>query len=114
MGKVKTYNDGVAWVCKKKKQTRDFTAPINLTSEEDIVKGEKLFFTITSVRVEDMELAEHASRKLTLKIKIPFYPALKKKDKLFIENVLYDIFHIDIAKDKTEMFVFMEEERNFA
>lgn len=114
MAKVKTYNDGVATICKPKEIERDFRAKVNPTSMKDLeIKG-KLMFTELSARTEDMEFAERNGKKLTLKIKTPNHPGLKKQDNLLIEKVLYDIYHIDKSKDKTELYIYCEEVRKFA
>lgn len=114
MAKVKTYNDGVATICKPKEIERDFRAKVNPTSMKDMeIKG-KLMFSISSARIEDMEYAERVGKKLTLKIKAPNHPGLKKQDNLLIENVLYDIYHIDISRDKMEIYLYCEEVRKFA
>lgn len=114
MQKVKMYNDGVAEVYTQVKKDRDFRTPTNTTNLGDLENKGKLCFALSSVRIEDMEVAERKSKKLTLKIRVPHNPILKKKDKLVVDNTLYDIFHIDLSSDKTEMFVFMEEERKLA
>lgn len=114
MAKIKVYNDGVAWICIQKEKERDFTAHSNPVTMEDIERKGKIFFAISSIRSEDLEFAERASKNLTMKIRIPICPIISKKNKLLIEDVLYDIFRIDIGADKTEMFVFMEEVRRLA
>lgn len=114
MAKIKVYNDGVAWICTQKEKERDFTAHSNPVTMEDIERKGKIFFAISSIRTEDMEFAERASKNLTIKIRIPICPIITKKNKVLIGNVLYDIFRIDIGVDKKEMFIFMEEVRKLA
>ena len=110
----KTYNDGVALICIQKEKERDFNAHINPVSREDMeIKG-KLYFSLSSIRVEDMEFAERIHKKLSMKIKTPNCPLVSRKNKIIIGNVLYKIFRIDPSKDKTELFIYMEEERIFA
>lgn len=114
MAKVKTYNDGVAIICRPKEKERDFRAKVNPTSIKDLeIKG-KLMFSILSARIEDMEYAEQIGKKLTLKIKAPNHPGLKKQDNLLIEDVLYDIYHMDMSKDKMEIYLYCEEVRKIA
>lgn len=114
MAKVKTYNDGVATICRPKEKERDFRAKVNPTSIKDLeIKG-KIMFSILSARIEDMEYAERIGKKLTLKIKAPNHPGLKKQDNLLIEDVLYDIYHMDMSKDKMEIYLYCEEVRKFA
>lgn len=114
MAKVKTYNDGVAIICRPKEKERDFRAKVNPTSIKDLeIKG-KLMFSVLSARIEDMEYAEQIGKKLTLKIKTPNHPGMKKQDNLLIEDVLYDIYHMDMSKDKTELYLYCEEVRKFA
>ena len=114
MSKVKTYNDGVAIICRPKEKERDFRAKVNPTSIKDLeIKG-KLMFSILSARIEDMEYAERIGKKLTLKIKAPNHPGLKKQDNLLIEDVLYDIYHMDMSRDKMEIYLYCEEVRKLA
>lgn len=114
MAKVKTYNDGIATICRPKEKERDFRAKVNPTSIKDLeIKG-KIMFSILSARIEDMEYAERIGKKLTLKIKAPNHPGLKKQDNLLIEDVLYDIYHMDMSKDKMEIYLYCEEVRKFA
>ncbi|MGN0252292.1 MAG: phage head closure protein [Oliverpabstia sp.] len=114
MAKVKTYNDGVATICRPKEKERDFRAKVNPTSIKDLeIKG-TLMFSVLSARIEDMEYAERIGKKLTLKIKAPNHPGLKKQDNLLIEDVLYDIYHMDMSKDKTELYLYCEEVRKLA
>lgn len=114
MAKVKTYNDGIATICRPKEKERDFRAKVNPTSIKDMeIKG-KIMFSISSARIEDMEYAERIGKKLTMKIKAPNHPGLKKQDNLLIENILYDIYHIDKSKDKTELYIYCEEVRKLA
>lgn len=114
MAKVKTYNDGIATICRPKEKERDFRAKVNPTSIKDLeIKG-KIMFSILSARIEDMEYAERIGKKLTLKIKAPNHPGLKKQDNLLIEDVLYDIYHMDMSKDKMEIYLYCEEVRKIA
>lgn len=114
MAKVKTYNDGVATICRPKEKERDFRAKVNPTSMKDLeIKG-KLMFSISSARIEDMEYAERIGKKLTLKIKAPNHPGLKKHDNLLIEDVLYDIYHMDMSRDRMEIYLYCEEVRKLA
>lgn len=114
MSKVKTYNDGIATICRPKEKERDFRAKVNPTSIKDLETKGKLMFSILSARIEDMEYAERIGKKLTLKIKSPNHPGLKKQDNLLIDDVLYDIYHMDMSKDKTELYLYCEEVRKFA
>lgn len=114
MAKVKTYNDGVATICRPKEKERDFRAKVNPTSIKDLETKGKLMFSILSARIEDMEYAERIGKKLTLKIKAPNHPGLKKQDNLLIEDVLYDIYYMDMSKDKTELYLYCEEVRKLA
>lgn len=114
MAKIKTYNDGVATICRPKEKERDFRAKVNPTSINDLeIKG-TLMFSILSARIEDMEYAERIGKKLTLKIKAPNHPGLKKQDNLLIEDVLYDIYHIDTSRDRMEIYLYCEEVRKLA
>ena len=114
MSKVKTYNDGIATICRPKEKERDFRAKVNPTSIKDLETKGKLMFSILSARIEDMEYAERIGKKLTLKIKAPNHPGLKKQDNLLIEDVLYDIYHMDMSKDKMEIYLYCEEVRKLA
>lgn len=114
MAKVKTYNDGVATICRPKEKERDFRAKVNPTSIKDLeIKG-TLMFSVLSARIEDMEYAERIGKKLTMKIKAPNHPGLKKQDNLLIEDVLYDIYHMDMSRDKMEIYLYCEEVRKLA
>ena len=111
---IPVYNDGVALICNLKKKERDFNAHINPVTLDDLeIKG-RVCFEISSIRVEDMDFAERMEKKLTLKIKTPYCPLVSKKNKMLIKKVLYNIFRIDPSSDKTELFIYMEEEREFA
>lgn len=114
MAKVRTYNDGVAWICTEKEKAKRINAKINPVSVEDLEKHGKVHFGLLSLRSQDQEFAEKADKSLTMKIRIPTHPKLSKKHKMLIKSTLYDIFHIDLSKDKREMYVYMEEVRKLA
>lgn len=111
---MKVYNDGVAKLCIQKKKENDFSAKVNPKTKGDFNYITDICYATASIREEDLQHAERSGRTVTLKIKIPYCPLVKKKMNMVIENILYDIFAIDTSADKSEMYISMEEVRTLA
>ena len=109
--KVKTYNDGVAVLCEAKKKETDFNAKINPKTKDDFEEITPIPFGNVSVREEDLDFAEREERTISMKIRVPYCPYVKKKKYFMIGEILYFIYSTDVSKDKTEMYLSLEETR---
>ncbi len=109
--KVRTYNDGVAVLCEEKKKETGFGAKINPKGKEDFERIASVPYGEVSVREEDLDFAERSERAISMKIRIPFCPYVKKKKYMIIQNILYFIYSMDTSGDKKEMYISLEEIR---
>ena len=109
--RVKMYNDGVAILCEVKKKETDFNAKINPKTKDDFEKITPIPFGNVSVREEDLDFAEREERTISMKIRVPYCLYVKKKKYLMIGEILYFIYSTDVSKDKTEIYLSLEETR---
>jgi SPP1 family predicted phage head-tail adaptor len=103
------YNDGVVSIFKEKPKRSTFGAKENTENVGDLEFICKLDFEELSKRQEDQEFAQRNGFSLNMKIRTRFVDKVKSHYKALIDTTLYDISAID--KTKTEMFLYMEEER---
>lgn len=104
------YNDGVVLIFKEKVQRSTFGAKENTKTIDGLEYIGKLNYEELSKRQEDQEFAERNGFSLNMKIRTRFVKDVKTHHKAIIDTTLYDIQAID--KTKTEMFLYMEEERS--
>ena len=91
-----------------------FGAKVNELKKSDLKNLRKLAFAEMSRRGEDFEFAESVSRKLTLKVKVPYRPDVTTDQKVLHGKLLYDIFKIDYDSDKKNLYLYLEEVREIA
>ncbi|MDY2735143.1 phage head closure protein [Intestinibacter sp.] len=109
--KFSSYKDGYLKVYKDKELKTDFSAKKNIRSLDSLEFIVKLGYDECSKRQRDFEFSESLGRSLSLKVKTRFYKLVTNKHKVLIGNMLYDIFEIDIDREKQEMYLYMEEVR---
>lgn len=109
--KPRVYNDGVCYIAEETKAPSSFAARQNGTSKEDFKITFKLMFAEMSLREQDFEFAEAISRTLNRKIKTPEVKGWSSRDKIIIENTLYDIVNADIDRANDEIYFYLEEVR---
>lgn len=109
--KPKVYNDGVCYLVKEIEKQSSFAARENGTSEADYKKLVKLMFEELSIREQDFEFAEALGRTLNRKIKTMLVNGWNSRDKIIIDNVLYDIVNADKDRKKNEIYFYLEEVR---
>lgn len=111
---IDTYSDGYLYICDSSGTQNSFGAKINELKKSDLKNLQKLAFCEMSRRAQDLEFAESMSRKLTLKVKVPFRPDVTTDRKVLHENMLYDIFESDYDSDKRNLYLYLEEVRKIA
>ena len=79
--------------------------------KDDFEKITPIPFGNVSVREEDLDFAEREERTISMKIRVPYCPYVKKKKYLMIGEILYFIYSTDVSKDKTEIYLSLEETR---
>lgn len=109
--KFELFNDGIVFIYNAKKNKSSFNASINPKSKEDLDFVVKLCFQELSKREEDVQFAENRNRELNLKIKCRGYQGLNINQKAVVDNVLYSIINIDYNRDKSVVYLYLEEER---
>lgn len=109
--KFELFNDGVVYIYNAKKNKSSFNAVINPKSKEDLDFVVKLCYQELSKREEDVQFAESRNRELNLKIKCRGYKGLSINQKAVIDNVLYSVINIDYNRDKSVVYIYLEEER---
>lgn len=105
------YTDGYLYVCDSVNTQTSFGAKVNELKKSDLKNLRKLAFVEMSRRGEDFEFAESVSRKLTLKVKVPYRPSVMTDQKVLHGKLLYDIFKIDYDSDKKNLYLYLEEVR---
>ena len=108
------YTDGYLYVCDSVNTQTSFGAKVNELKKSDLKNLRKLAFVEMSRRGEDFEFAESVSRKLTLKVKVPYRPGVTTDQKVLHGKLLYDIFKIDYDNDKKNLYLYFEEVREIA
>ena len=105
------FNDGYLFVTDVKKERSDFGAKQNPESRLDLDLIVKLAFRTMSARDEDLEFAQAQNRTLSMKVCTRFLPCVKKTHSVIIGNKLFSIVKLDMSKEKGEMYIYLEEER---
>lgn len=111
--KPKVYNDGVCFLVTEKEKKSSFAARENGANESDYKKIVKLMFAELSMREQDFEFAEAIGRTLNRKIKTMLVSGWDSRDKIIIDNKLYDIVNADKDRAKNEVYFYLEEVREF-
>ena len=112
--KKSSYNDGVLTVVEEKQKLNSFNAKNNLKTKDDFKEVVKLFYEEQSKRQEDVLFAKSMDRKLTIKLKTPEVENIKTNYKVLIDNVIYDILHLDFDKNNHDLYFYLEEVRKIA
>lgn len=105
------FNDGVVSIYNSKELKTSFNAVINPKSKNDLDFYVKLCYQELSKREEDIQFAENRNRELSLKIKCRGCKGLNSNQKAIIENVIYSIIKLDYNRDKSVVYLYLEEER---
>ena len=111
---IDIYTDGYLYICDSANARTSFGAKVNEMKKSDLKNLKKFAFAEMNRRGEDFEFAESVSRKLTIKVKIPYRPGITTDQKVLHENTLYDIFKIDYDSDKKNLYLYLEEARKIA
>lgn len=109
MKKFPKFNDGVAKLYREKERSTGFNAKVNAKALDDLDFICKLDYEQTSKREQDMEFANQSGHSLSMKIRTRYVSIVDNKCKVIIDNTLYDIYDID--KTRTELYLYLEEER---
>lgn len=107
--KPRVYNDGVCYLVSEKPKQSSFAARENGTTENDYKKIVKLMFAELSIREQDFEFAEAIGRTLNRKIKTILVGGWNARDKIIIDNTLYDIVNADKDRASNEVYFYLEE-----
>lgn len=103
--KKRRYNDGIAKFYEKKDERR------NVKSLDDLKYLGFLYFDEKSKRQEDIEFAEQHGNQLTLKISTQDDGNMDSHRNVVIGNVIYSIINIDMDKEESELYFYLEEVR---
>ena len=109
--KPRVYNDGVCYLVTEIEKKSSFAARENGASENDYKKIVKLMFAELSMREQDFEFAEAIGRTLNRKIKTMLVSGWNSRDKIIIDNMLYDIVNADKDRANNEIYFYLEEVR---
>lgn len=112
--KKTSYNDGVLTIVEEKQKLNSFNAKSNVKTKEEFNEIIKLFYEEQSKRQEDVLFAKSMDRKLTLKLKTPEIKNMKTNYKVLIDDVIYDILHLDFDKNNHTLYFYLEEVRKIA
>lgn len=104
--KFAQYNDGVVNIYREKEKRSNFGAKINAVSLDDLEFVNKLAFSETSKRQQDLEFAEQQSFSLDLKIKTRSIKGIDNKCKAVIDGYLYDVSYVDATR--TELYLYLQ------
>lgn len=107
------YNDGVLEIYKSKGKLTTFSGKVNENQKSDLELITKTFFKEESKRQQDILFANSLGRGLNLKVKVPYTDKIKNNYKVLYNNYLYDIIYIDFSKNKRELYMYLEEVREF-
>ena len=107
--KPSVYNDGVCFIVEENTTPTSFAAKTNGKKAQDFKALFRLMFEEMSIREQDFEFAEANSRTLNRKIKTPLVKGWNSKNKIIVENTLYDIINADIDRKKCEIYFYLEE-----
>ena len=109
--KFSKYIDGVLKICKQNEQKTDFAAVQNITSTNNLDVISKMAFGEMSKRVQDIEFAESQGHSLSMKVRVPLVDFISNSNVVLIGNTLYDIYKLDISREKQEIYLYLEEAR---
>ncbi len=109
--KTSSFNDGFLYVFYQKDEKNSFSAKKNISSKNDMILKNSLFFKYESIRKEDFLFASNNGRKLTLKVKTQLVNGIDSSDKVMIGNTLFDIITIDPDTFNKELYFYLEEVR---
>ena len=109
-----TFNDGVLFVCRPESDQSSFNAVKNPTKKSDLDRILKLNFDEMSRREQDLQFAESQGRNLTLKVKTRWHGKVTKSHQVLIGDMLYSIIDLDQDRDKSEMYLYLEEVRKLS
>lgn len=101
--KHETYNDGVVFYGEIKTLFNSYKKKIG----EEFARKGKLFFKELSAREADVMVANNSGYKIDKKIKTYYRPEVTRKNKVEINNELYDIVSMD--KDKINMYLYLQK-----
>ncbi|WP_042682553.1 phage head closure protein [Anaerosalibacter massiliensis] len=102
--KHESYNDGILKYGNIKSK---YTEGRRKIGEEFIPKGQ-LFYTEMSSRDTDILQASSMGYVIDLKLKVPYRPNISSKDKVQINDNIYDIKKFDSAKKK-EIYLYLQK-----
>jgi len=109
-----TFNDGVLFICKPESDHSSFNAVKNPTKKKELEKILKLNYNEMYRREQDLAFAESQGRNLTLKVKTRFRNQVTKFHQVLIEDMLYSIIDLDKDRDRSEMYLYLEEVRKLS
>lgn len=106
--KFSSLNDGIANICKPKEKKNSFNAKLNIESAEDLEIIKPAFFSIENIRDQDTMFASSIGHTLSLKIKINYDKIVNIKNKIVIDNILYDLIRIDPDNNNYYLYLYLE------
>lgn len=105
------FNDGFITVYKDKELKTDFNAKKNIKTKDNLEFVVKLAYEECSKRQQDFDFAESNNRTLSLKVRTRFYKDITFKDKVILNDTLYDIYDLDIDRRNQHLYLYLEEVR---
>lgn len=110
---MNSYNDGILEIYKSKGNLTTFSGKKNEKSKSDLDFIMKVYFKEESRRQQDVLFANSIERTLNLKVRVPYTNKIKANYKVIYNGYLYDIIYVDFSKDKKELYIYLEEVREF-
>ena len=102
-------NDGLVRFYLQNNDNVSFRDKANVKSLKGLKFIKSRFYSVMSVRQEDVAFAESITRTVSKKIKINIDEALTSSHKCVIKNIIYDIVKLDHDYNERETYVYLEE-----
>lgn len=75
-------------------------------TEKEFVKEGRLFFALSSIREQD-SLKYDSSKKIVMKIKIPYFALINPNHIIYYNGAYYSITHLDLGANRKSLFLYL-------
>ncbi len=106
-----SFNDGMLKIVEQINDNSSFNAQINATKNNDLRVIKKLFYSVQTIRQQDIEFANEMGSSLNLKVKTRLDHSVSTHHKIIINHTLYDILQLDPDYGNKELYFYLEKER---
>ncbi|MCM1115681.1 MAG: hypothetical protein NC397_09315 [Clostridium sp.] len=105
----KPKNSGIARFYVQNNSNPGFRAKINAKSLDDLKFIKSQFYSIETIRQEDIAFAEAITHTVSMKIRINIDETISPSYKAVVGNTLYDILKIDHDYYNRDSYIYLEE-----